>query len=69
VELSLDAEGRVGLPEGLMRHAGLDESAAFVGLGHYFEIWEPKALELRKIQARRATAERRGLLKAKGETV
>ena len=69
VELSLDAEGRVGLPEGLMRHAGLEESAAFVGLGHYFEIWEPKALELRKIQVRRATAERRGLLKAKGETV
>ena len=63
VELTLDSEGRVGLPEGLARHAQLDEAAAFVGLGDYFELWEPKALEIRKIQARRATAERRGQLK------
>jgi len=63
VELSLDGEGRVGFPDDLMRHAGLDGSAAFVGMGAYFEIWEPKALELRKLQARRATAERRGQLR------
>jgi DNA-binding transcriptional regulator/RsmH inhibitor MraZ len=48
-----------------MRHAALDGAAAFVGMGHYFEIWEPRALELRKIQARRATSERRGLLRSK----
>ena len=65
VELSLDAEGRVGFPDDLMRHAGLEGNAAFVGMGHYFEIWEPQALDLRKIQARRATAERRGLLRPK----
>ncbi|MBP6013003.1 MAG: cell division/cell wall cluster transcriptional repressor MraZ [Alphaproteobacteria bacterium] len=63
VEVSLDSEGRVGLPDDLMRHAGLDESAAFVGKGGYFEVWEPRALELRKVQARRATAERRGQLR------
>jgi len=63
VELSLDGEGRVGFPEELMLHAGLDGSAAFVGMGAYFEIWEPRALELRKVQARRATAERRGQLR------
>lgn len=65
VELSLDGEGRVGFPDDLMRHAALDGAAAFVGMGHYFEIWEPRALELRKIQARRATAERRGQLRPK----
>lgn len=65
VELNLDSEGRVGFPEDLMRHAGLDGAAAFVGMGHYFEVWEPRALELRKIQARRATAERRGQLRFK----
>ena len=65
VELNLDSEGRVGFPEELMQHAGLDGAAAFVGMGHYFEIWEPRALELRKIQARRATAERRGQLRQK----
>ncbi len=65
VELNLDSEGRVGFTDELMRHAGLEEAAAFVGMGHYFEVWEPRALELRKVQARRATAERRGLLRAK----
>ena len=65
VELSLDGEGRVGLPDDLVRHAQLDDAAAFVGLGNCFEIWEPRALELRKVQARRATAERRGQLRAK----
>lgn len=63
VELGLDGEGRVGLPEDLMRHAGLEGSAGFVGMGGYFEIWEPRALELRKAQARRAAAERRGQLR------
>jgi MraZ protein len=63
VEVGLDSEGRVGLPDDLMRHAGLDESAAFVGKGSYFEVWEPRALDVRKIQARRATAERRGQLR------
>jgi len=53
----------VGFPDELMRHAGLDGAAAFVGMGSYFEIWEPRSLEARKVQARRATAERRGQLR------
>lgn len=63
VDLTLDSEGRVSLPDSLARHAQLDDAAAFVGLGDYFEVWEPKALEIRKIQARRATSERRGQLR------
>jgi MraZ protein len=65
VELGVDGEGRVGFPEDLMRHAGLEGQAAFVGMGAYFEIWEPRALEMRKVQARRATAERRGQLRVR----
>ncbi len=65
VELSLDSEGRVGFPEQLMRHAALDEAAAFVGLGNYFEVWEPRALEIRKLQARRGSAEQKGMLRMK----
>jgi MraZ protein len=65
VELSLDGEGRVGFPDQLMRHAALDESAAFVGLGNYFEVWEPRALEIRKLQARRGSAEQKGMLRVK----
>ena len=65
IELSIDPEGRVGLPGELVTHAKLGEAASFVGLGGYFEIWEPRALQVRLIQARRAASERRGLLRAK----
>jgi MraZ protein len=64
VELSLDSEGRVMFPEMLLRHAGIEDSAAFIGVGNCFEVWEPKALDVRMLRARRATAERRGLLRA-----
>ena len=65
IELTFDPEGRVALPSDLVAHAKLGEAASFVGLGGYFEIWEPRALEIRKIQARRAASERRGLLRPK----
>lgn len=65
VELSLDSEGRVTFPDMLMRHAGLDEAAAFVGKGQCFEVWEPRALEIRKLQARRASSEKRGMLRVR----
>jgi MraZ protein len=65
VELTVDSEGRVVLPEGLLRHAGLEEAAAFVGVGSHFRIWEPKALEMRMVKARRSAAEHRGQLRLK----
>jgi MraZ protein len=39
--LKIDGEGRVVLPEALKNHAGIVDTAAFVGLGHKFQIWEP----------------------------
>ena len=65
IELGFDPEGRVALPNELITHAKLSEAASFVGLGGYFEIWEPRALQIRLIQARRAASERRGLLRPK----
>jgi MraZ protein len=65
IELGFDPEGRVALPSELIAHAQISEAASFVGLGGYFEIWEPRALQLRLLQARRAASERRGLLRAK----
>jgi MraZ protein len=65
IELSFDPEGRVALPAELIAHAKLGETASFVGLGGYFEIWEPRALQVRLVQARRAASERRGLLRTK----
>lgn len=65
VELPLDSEGRVAFPEALMRHAGIDGTAAFVGMGSSFEVWEPQALEIRKLKARRNVAENGGNLLVK----
>jgi MraZ protein len=39
--LKIDSEGRVVLTESLKAHAGISDSACFVGLGHKFRIWEP----------------------------
>ena len=47
-----DREGRIVLPEALVRHAGLAESAVFMGLGRTFQIWEPAAAEQRREEAR-----------------
>ncbi len=39
--LPFDPEGRIVLPPDLAEHAGIGDSAAFVGLGKSFQIWEP----------------------------
>ncbi len=50
--IDADKEGRIMLPEILALHAGLSDSVAFMGLGHIFQIWEPKAAERRRAEAR-----------------
>ena len=62
VQLPIDTDGRIILPPALMEHAGISESAAFVGLGTKFQIWEPVALEARRTEARQQ-------VKAKGLTI
>jgi MraZ protein len=39
--LKMDGEGRVMLTDTLKAHAGIADTASFVGLGHKFQIWEP----------------------------
>jgi MraZ protein len=39
--LPFDTEGRIVLPENLLQYAHISETAAFVGLGRSFQIWEP----------------------------
>ena len=57
-QLPFDGEGRVMLPAPLTSHAGIDGVVAFVGRGPYFEIWEPKALEIYKVEARQRALEK-----------
>jgi MraZ protein len=50
--LRLDGEGRVILPEPLKAHAGISDAAAFVGLGHKFQIWEPERFRAQLAEAK-----------------
>jgi MraZ protein len=47
-QLTFDGEGRIVLSDALREFAGITESAAFVGVGPTFQIWEPGALEASK---------------------
>jgi MraZ protein len=56
--MEADREGRILLPESLVKHAGLGEQVAFLGLGRIFQIWEPAAAERRRAEARERARER-----------
>jgi MraZ protein len=53
VQLPFDSEGRVVLPRDLAEHAGIADSATFVGQVNYFEIWNPATFKAHQA-ARRA---------------
>jgi MraZ protein len=59
-QLAFDGEGRILLPPVLAQHANITDTAAFVGRGRSFEIWEPRALEGYKAQARRHSFDQGG---------
>lgn len=46
--LTFDDTGRMQLPKDLLAHAGITDSAVFVGLGNKFQIWEPQAFAQRR---------------------
>jgi len=51
-QLAFDPEGRVMLPDDLLRHASISEQAVFAGFGSTFQIWEPRALDRHLSEAR-----------------
>lgn len=62
--LKIDSEGRVALSEALKVHAAIGDAVTFVGLGHKFQIWEPRRFrtelagaskKVRALRARLAT--------------
>ncbi len=55
--LPFDGEGRIIIPDELMQFVGLTESAAFVGQGKNFQIWEPAAYEAHQEARRQAARE------------
>ena len=66
-QLQFDSEGRVTLPEDLIKAAGIDEDLVFVGKGPTFEIWEPKAFAAKSEAARKMALEKRGQLRLGGK--
>lgn len=45
-QLSFDSEGRIMLPDALIEHAGITDTATFSGRGRIFQIWSPAAYEV-----------------------
>ena len=45
VECDFDKVGRLLIPAGLRKHAGLKKEALWAGLGPHIEIWEPSVFE------------------------
>jgi MraZ protein len=62
VQLALDGDGRILLPQSLVEIAGLDEQAVFVGKGQTFEIWAPQKFEEYAAKARDLAKQHRGAL-------
>lgn len=53
VQLPFDGEGRVVMSDDLLKHAGIKDSACFVGMGKKFQIWNPREFEKRRLEARK----------------
>jgi MraZ protein len=64
--MEADREGRIVLPDLLVRHAGLSEAVVFMGLGRTFQIWEPAAAERRRLEARDRAREKGLTLSPRG---
>ncbi len=62
--LSIDGDGRISLPEGLRKHAGLTTQVTFVGLGDKFQMWEPEQFAQRRERAREKVQHTRKLFGA-----
>jgi MraZ protein len=44
-EVSLDAQGRVGIPRQLLEFAGIEDRALIIGSLNHIEIWNPETFE------------------------
>ncbi|KAF0222590.1 MAG: hypothetical protein FD176_2557 [Rhodospirillaceae bacterium] len=64
-QLAWDPEGRILLPEDLIEHAALNETAAFVGKGQTFQIWQPEAYKAMEAEIRARALKNRPTLPLK----
>ena len=58
-QLKIDGEGRIILTDQIRNHAGIEDRVAFVGRGHFFQLWEPGRFEAYRMAARETIAQMR----------
>ena len=62
MQLTIDGDGRVILPEALLSKAKIKDTAVFLGKGSTFEIWQPKKFEEYMAKAKKEAKEKRNFL-------
>ena len=65
VQLAFDSDGRVVLPQALIKKAEIKDQAVFIGKGSTFEIWQPAKFDKYLIKSKQSAREKRNLLKTK----
>ncbi len=63
IQLAMDADGRVILPENLLKKTCIKDKALFVGKGPTFEVWHPEKFENYLIKAKANAKEKRNMLR------
>jgi len=58
-QLKIDTEGRIILSDIIREQTGITDKAAFVGRGHFFQIWEPEKFLAYREEARQQVAQMR----------
>lgn len=62
-QLAIDGDGRVILPEILLKKAKIKDSVVFVGKGSTFEIWPLEKFDEYMSKAKKSAKEKRNLLR------
>lgn len=50
--LKLDQDGRITVNDFIREHTGISNEIAFVGRGHFFQMWEPQRFDAYRADAR-----------------
>ena len=62
IPTTIDKEGRFQIPENLKSYSNIKDIVTFIGQGHYFQIWEPRAaIQRQKKSKQRLIKEKRTL--------
>lgn len=59
---TFDSTGRINLSEKLLKHAGITDTAVFVGKGRKFQIWNPQNWEKEEARIRAEVLKNRPVL-------